>query len=323
MSRNPALSSLPAPTVDTRLTGRLHSRYQRGEFSQTSYRQAVLASKFVSHHLVASRPVSSVSPVQFSKLRQAVADTGRNLRSQKNLIIDVRSLFRWATRMGYCGEVDFGPGFRPPSDDAIDIENEKVGKIRFFDREDLLAVLSVCRPKLKAQILLGVNCGFQAHDIQYLTLDKLHLDEETPFHDFRRVKKPRRRMAVLWPETVEAVRAYLDVRPESSERILFVSKKGEPHTGERFEALLSQGFVRAFNRAGRTRPKGASFGSLRHTLATVLDLSTDVKMTNLIMGRKDKTIRQRHYVQFNLNELTRLKKVTDIVHRWLFDGVVE
>ncbi len=300
------------------------ARRDRGELDATSYRHFIFASKFILEHLGKSKSASTLSPRHFAELRQAVAKTGRNLRSQKNLIIDVRAIFRWAKRMHYIETVEFGPEFRPPNVDAIEREHEKQGTRRFFDREDLLAILETCRPKFKAQVLLGINCGFQGHDVQFLTLARLHLDSEIPYHDFRRVKKPRRRMAALWPETVEALRYYLnEVRPESSERIVFLDRSGKPTVNPRYEGVLTQSLDLAFKRAGRDRPKGAGFGSLRHTLATVLDLSNDTKMTNLIMGHKDKTIRQRHYVQFNLSELTRLKKVSDIVHRWLFDGEVE
>ena len=95
----------------------VEARHDRGELNQSDRRHLIFAAKFTVKHLLQSRPLSTVGPVQFTKLREAVTATGRNLRSQKNLIIHVRSMFRWAARMGYCEAVDFGPAFNALAQD--------------------------------------------------------------------------------------------------------------------------------------------------------------------------------------------------------------
>jgi integrase len=303
------------------------ARRDRGELSQTTFTGLVFARNFALDHLPPNRPITSVTPVVFSQLRRAIAETGRNLRSQKNLIVDIRTMFRWVVRSGYIPSIEFGPEFVIPSSNAIAREREQSGRDRFLNRNIILATLDAASSKLRAMILLGINCGLQAHDLQAMPIDSLHLDTDTPYHDFRRVKNLRPRRAVLWPETVEAIKAWLEVRPHPKTKqdkpILFLTNCGGRHVPSSAHQVIGYQFRQAASGTKVKLPDGVSFGSLRHTFATVAELAGDDAMSSLIMGHTKKGIRRKHYVQRNLRELKRLKAVADLVREWLYAGKID
>jgi integrase len=301
-------------------------RRDSAEISTTYARDLLFAAAFVEKHMVRSRPVESLQPDHFAALRQAVTATGRGLRGQKNLMADIRTMFLWGgdtpgKGMGYYPNVDFGPRFQPPSSDALAKEREASGSTRFIEREDLLALLEHAKPAMKCMILLGINCGFYASDSIALTFDRLHLSHRTPHHDFYRMKNGRRRVGVLWPETVNALVTYIERhRGDSDSDRVILNQYGRPHSDAAVGRGIRTAFMNLAKKAKVTLPPCTSIGSLRHTYGTVVDLAPDQQMIDLSMGHAPKGMQKRIYSQLNLGELDRLAAVADVVHRWLYKG---
>ena len=296
-------------------------RSESGEIGRPFYLEMRFACKFLKGqlgHYIAAQ----LHPTHFTKLRQAVTETKRNLRSQGNLIGNIRAIFRWGAAMQYLpSQPPYGPRFKSPSADAVAKEYELSGKCRFIDREDLLRLIENASPSMKVILLLGINCGFYAGDTIAIPLRRLHLDGPVPFHDFPRAKNGRRRKAVLWPETVEAIREYIERhRGDCPAPNLLISRNGEPYERGATCGTLKDIFTTLCEQSEVSLSKGTNIGSLRHTYGTVVDLSPDQKMINLTMGHTDKSLQKRVYSQLNLNELNRLKAVADVVHRWLYEG---
>ena len=313
-----------AVTLDGLLSAHLadvDKRIAAGKLSTKTRRDyAPLAKLFRSVHGIGlcGMPAQHLGPQHFAAVQEAIEKSGRSLRSQKNVIIAVKSVFNWGRQMGLIDEVNFGPRFTVPPLEAIESQQEETGKVRFFSRETILAALATASPKLRVAILLGINCGFYASDTIAITLDHLHLDCEVPHHDFRRVKTKRRRMAVLWPETVAAIVAYRDEhrRPvDSNERRLMITREGLPYSAKKHTIELSDSFTRSIN---GSRVAGVSLGSLRHTYATVVDSVPDQTAIDLTMGHTNKSLQKRVYRQLNINEQKRLKTVADAVRTWLY-----
>jgi integrase len=181
---------------------------------------------------------------------------------------------------------------------------------------------------MRVVILLGINCAFYPSDTVSITYKHIHFDAPIPYHDFRRAKTRRKRMAALWPETVAAIRDYTDHhRPQSECGNVLLTRQKIPHTGRGGSVCLANTFNELVEKVGH-RPRGVSLGSLRHTYGTVMDLVSDTPMVDLTMGhvagsvrgQSSKSLQRRIYSQFNLNELKRLKAVADVVHDWLYDG---
>ena len=273
--------------------------------------------------------IDLLNPEHFARARRTLKDSGRRPRTQKNYVHSVKAIFNWGLKMGfYSKPINYGPEFVPPSTTTIEAEQEENSAIRFLDRDLILKVLSVADVRIKIAALLGINCAFYPGDTASITYGHIHLDAPIPYHDFRRVKTRHKRMAVLWPETVAAIRDYTDNhRPRSDTNIILLSRNGTPYATKSAHTSLMRKFNRLVKKVG-DRPKGVSIGSLRHTYGTVMDLVNDTQMVDLTMGhvagtvrgRAGKSLQRRIYSQFNINELKRLKAVADVVHDWLFDG---
>jgi len=270
-------------------------------------------------------PVRMLTPTHFAMVADELEKSDRTLRTQKNIIMAARAVFNWGGPEGmqlFDDRIRFGPRFKPPKSDAIEAEQEAAGIVRFLDREVILEALDTAKPRLKIAILLGINCAFYPGDTIAVARDHFHLDGEIPYHDFRRVKTRRQRKAVLWPETVAAIREYWEKyrRPkDKSERRLLLSERGEPHAYSGQGRSLLESFGRLLDRIGN-RMKGVGLGSLRHTYATVVDSVPDQAMIDLTMGHTNKSIQKRTYRQLNLDELGRLKVLADRVWGWLYSG---
>jgi integrase len=290
-------------------------RVEQGEMSkQTVTGYARLRNIFRSAG-VARTVAKNMGPLQFAAISRAIAD-GRKPRSQLNCYVDIRSLFRWAAEMEYIEPVRFGPRFKPPSRD--DIEADQESRSRFIPQDVILDVLARADQRLKVAILLGLNCAFGPGDSIAITLDNLHLDAEVPYHDFRRTKNNRRRAAALWPETVNAIRRYIDGdrRPKAADEKTLILGRGNPY-GEHGCKAISRQFNRLIAVVG-AKKEGASLGSLRHTYATVVDQHVDQPMIDLTMGHAGQGLRRRVYRQLHLDELKRLQSIAQVAHDWLF-----
>ena len=306
-------------------------RAASGKLSQSSIRDYLAARNFLVEAGLFHKAICNLRPDHFSEANQLLTTSKRRPRTQKNVIVSIRAIFNWGEKMGlYDDAVIFGPEFAPPSLTDIEAEQEENGVVRFFDRELILDALEIADVKMKVAILLGINCAFYPSDTVSLTYQHVHLDSPIPYHDFRRVKTRRRRMAALWPETVAAIEKYTGChRPQNDSDNILLSQDGTPYTKKSGHNNIIKSFNRLLEKAGG-RPKGVSLGSLRHTYGTLMDLVTDTPMVDLTMGHTSgsvqgqarKSLQRRIYSQMNLKELERLKAVADVVHDWLYEGKI-
>jgi len=301
----------------------VEGRRDAGELSVTYARDVVFAIDFAKKHMVCTRPVKALRPTHFSKLRQAVRNTPRKLQAQKSLIMAIRGIFRWGSEMELHEPVRFGPEFKPPSSDQIAQEREALGRTRFIDREVVLSLLKHAKPHMKCMILLGINCGFYASDSIHLTFNRLHVDHDIPHHDFSRVKNGRRRVAMLWPETVAALESYIQGhRGKNESNRVILNQYGRPYTADAVGRGIRAAFRNLADTAEVTLGPGVSIGSLRHTYGTVVDLAHDQQMIDLSMGHAATGMQKRIYSQLNLGELDRLAVVAEVVRQWLYHGKI-
>jgi len=328
--RDHLLAGLIPPTQNGSMTvGELVARHLMdvddrivtGQLSPRTRHDYQAASQLLEDTRLAGVPIASLGPEHFTAVQSAMERRGWGPSTMRNRITAVRTVFRWGREMGlYDREVRYGPRFKAPGIHAIEYEREERGVSRFLDREVILAALRVAEPSMRVAILLGINCGFYQSDTVAVTLDRLHLDGEIPYHDFRRVKTKRRRMAALWPETVTAILDYRDNhrKPvDQTERRLLLTRRRRAHSGRE---ALERAWCKLL--ADKHLP-GAGIGSLRHTYATVVDLVPDQAMIDLTMGHAPRSLQKRVYSQLNLNELGRLQKIANTVREWLFDGSVQ
>lgn len=303
--------------------GDVDDRVKAGKMAAKSRRDFLPLSGVIQQAGLSNYAASEMGPVQFAAIQRVIENSGRRPRSQKNVVNGIRSVFKWGAGMQLIKAVEYGPRFVAPKAEAIEIEQEENGAMRFIDRETILKAFDAANLKMRVAILLGINCAFYQGDTIAISLDNLHESNGVSYHDFRRAKNGRRRMAVLWPETSAAIKEYCEKqrRPaKDGEKKLVLTQYGMPYTSAGEARKLGDAFGRIMSKID-AKSDGVSIGSLRHTYATVIDSHPDQTMIDLTMGHAGKGMQKRVYKQLNLDELDRLKVISDIARKWLFQGV--
>lgn len=290
----------------------LEGRLKLGKLSKSAAADYAPLLKIFRAAGILNVPLKDLGPHEFARVHGIIENSGRRPRTQKNLIVTIRALFNWGREMQMVEEVLYGPQFKPPSLIDIEAEQEEVSACRFLEAEAIRAMLEVAESHLKVAILLGINCGFYQSDSVALQFKHLHNEGDIVYHNFRRVKNKRPRMAVLWPEVVEEIEEHhgfsLELLQTSSIHVLKAG--GMPARRLQLE------FNRLANKVGE-KSKGVGIGSLRHTYATVIDTVPDQTMIDLTMGHVARSLQKRTYKQVNIDELERLKKVAGVARKWL------
>jgi integrase len=219
----------------------------------------------------------------------------------------------------------FGPEFKRPSADKLRKHRAARAK-RLFTSLEIRQLLdgkdaegkhvAGAGTQLRAMILLGINCGFGNSDVADLPLSLVDL--EKGWIDFPRPKTGIDRRCPLWPETINALRAAIEERPEPKGKAdadcVFVTRQGNRWVHENTNSVGLE-FGKAMRRLGINGRKGLGFYSLRHTFRTIADATKDFPAVRLIMGHADGSIDAVYREHI---EDERLKSVVAHVRIWLF-----
>jgi integrase len=294
------------------------------------------ARSFNDYHRTAARVVKSfgvhrlvddLAPGDFGLLRsELAADFGPVVLG--NHIGRVRSIFKHGYESGLLEKpVRFGPEFGKPNKRTMRLARAARGP-RMFEPSEIKQLLDGAGEQMRAMVLLGINCGMGNTDVASLTRGAVDLKKAVI--DFPRPKTGIARRCVLWPETVEALRAVEKRRPKPREAehadLVFMTKYGQPwvrvgEPGERSKgkntAVVKDSVTTEFaklQRAVGIEPDGRGFYGLRHTFRTVADEVGDRRAVDLIMGHENGQDIANSYVERVADE--RLWKVAEHVRKW-------
>lgn len=317
--------------INSLLEDRL-AKMERGELDPGSYADYREATRSFMSIVGPDRSPYELMPATFAAVKEQWGQT-RGAAALGRWVQLVRTAFRHAGPDGI-GLMDrpprYGGQFAKPAAkfrrrDIREAEAES-GK-RLFSPDEIRRILAECNPTLKACVLLGLNCGFLAIDCARLTPKDLDLDRA--WLEFVRQKTETPRAAVLWPETVQAIRDVKRPDPKDAadaERI-FLTREGRPlvhdhitrnadggiKTIHRCDAI-NQSLRDVLQRLGIKR-KGVNFSACRKTFRTAADEIGDSNAVNLIMGHGFPGMAQ-FYVRAVAEP--RLKRIADHVHAVLF-----
>jgi integrase len=173
------------------------------------------------------RAVTDLAADDFEQLRARLTKTWGPV-TLGNEIQRVRSLFRYAFDAALIDRpVRIGPVFRRPAKKVLRRLRRANGH-RMFEAAELRALVAAAGPQMRAMVLLGINCGFGNADCG--TLPQNALDLKRGWVDYPRPKTGAERRCPLWPETVDAIRASLSVRPAPKDAagagLVFVTRAG-------------------------------------------------------------------------------------------------
>lgn len=223
-----------------------------------------------------------------------------------NRVQCVRTMFRWAADTARL--IDripwYGDSFhKTPAADKRRAKRAKSAEHgdRVFTLREVKAITGAVDGQLKAFVLLGLNGGMYAADIAQLVPADIRIEGRLTLIDNDRIKTGVRRRFVLWPETVEAIKAC-----RRGEDVLFVTSHGNPWVngetnsiGMLFGRLLDDLDIRR---------KGVGFGALRHTHVSAVGAHPDRNAARLVRGHLISGI-EDHY---DFPDIKRIKAVTDL-----------
>lgn len=275
------------------------------------------------------RLVEDLTSSDFGVLRASLAET-RGPVALGNEVNRVRSVFKYGYDAGLLERpMRFGPEFIRPPRRAVRLAKHAQGE-RMFEATEIRTLLEAAPTALKAMILLGINCGLGNSDVSDLPRSALHF--KSAILEFPRPKTGIRRRAVLWPETVEAIKIWLKDRPEPRDAvdkdIVFLTQQGRRWVRVSDPGVRSKGKTQAvvtdsvgllfgrLMRETKTHTPGRSFYALRHTFRTVADELGDRRAIDLVMGHEPGGDIATHYVERIEDE--RLMKVAGHVRQWLY-----
>lgn len=286
-----------------------------GELEPKSYRDLFRECRRIKDYFGRDRYVEDLGPDDFIGFRVHLAE-GRSKTTLGNIINRSRSVFNWAFDNALISSpVVFGTGFNKPSKRHIKRESNERGE-RIFEPDQIIDLVDAATPAIRVAILLGINTGIGNMDVGQMRFK--HINLETGWLDYPRIKTSNARRAKLWPETVQAIRDYLEVRPKAKhiehDDIVLLTRYFLPWSNPKTSAdPISREVKKLVD--SLELPGGLSYYRLRHTFRTVADEVLDQPAINLCMGHSDRTMGD-HYRHRISNK--RLEAVADVVHGWLY-----
>lgn len=328
LQAGPAADGLTLRDLINRYLTAKQRRLEAGELGRRSFADyhtamARLIKLFRPHRLV-----SDFLPEDFGRLRGELAKTRGPLALSAD-ITKVKGLFKFGYEEGLLDRLPrYGPGFAKPPKRSVRMARAGRGT-RMFEPEEISKLLANAGVQMRAMILLGLNGGMGNTDVAALPLGAVDLKRGVI--NFPRPKTGITRRAVLWPETVQALKAVLQVRPKAKrpedERLMFITKYGLPWVrvqapqgrgkAERLAVVVDSVGLEfgKLMRGTKTYQSGRAFYGLRHTFRTVADEVGDRRPIDLIMGHENGQDVATRYIERISDE--RLMKVSDHVRRWV------
>ncbi len=303
-------------------------RVESGEMGRRSFSDYHGAAGRLVGFLGRHRLVDDVTSDDFGRLRAHLSKR-RGPVALGNEIGRVRSIFKHGYEAGLLNRpVRYGPEFSKPPKRAMRLARRQRGE-QMFEPNEVRLLLASAGPAIRAMILLGLNCGMGNTDVAHLPRSALDLEAGTL--EFPRPKTGIPRRAVLWPETVGALRDWLAIRPrpkrDEDNDLVFITKYGHrwvrvEEPGDRSKggtkAVVKDAVVLEFGklvRSVRVHRHGRGFYALRHTFRTVADEVGDRRAVDLIMGHENGADIATHYVERIADE--RLSRVAAHVRGWV------
>jgi integrase len=285
-----------------------------GELSPRSYADYAEVCKRLIGSFGKGRLVADLRPDDFERLRAASAKQWGPVRLG-NEITRVRTVFNYAFKGALLDRpMVFGEGFKVPSKRTLRTHRAARGP-KMFEADEIRRMVQAAGPALRAMILLGVNCGFGNSDCGTLPLAALDLDGG--WVNYHRPKTGISRRCPLWPETVAALREWLNKRPETKDPtdagLVFVTKYGQPWAKDAADSPITKQTRKLLDALGINGHR--NFYALRHTFETIAGEAKDQAAVDAIMGhaRDDMASVYRERISD-----ARLREVTEHVRRWLF-----
>jgi site-specific recombinase XerD len=255
------------------------------------------------------RNFENLQPRDFLAYKSKFAETN-NPVTVGNEITRIKTAINWLAASKMAKMPDVGPDFKKPSAKAARRHKREMG-VKLFTPAQIHAILDESGVRMKAMVLIGINCGYHNSDCETISLAQLQAAIKTGTIEHAREKTEVERACPLWPETIAALKAWIDRRPQCKSKRAFVLPSGRDLSPVNCDVAKR---FRAVREAAEISDGGFSW--LRKTFATFAGETGDQVAVNFIMGHVDGTVPG---IYRQLVREHRLQKVVDHMRRWLFE----
>ncbi len=270
-----------------------HSKVIAGDLSARHYNDQIYSlGKFMSF-VGNGRTIRSISTLDLQSYKRKLQCANGSAHRLNLHIGAMKALFHWARRNDVLQDI--------PNIGAVSRSKIVHHEMYTFSSDQIKKLLRAANSKMKAMILLGLNCGFGCMDCARLKWTDLDLDNG-------RVQLPRSKTGVprnlpLWPETVKALKEL-----QRSGQLVFYTEEGHPRVrtslktredgSKRYTTVnaVASMFARLLKKTKINAPKGTGFYALRRTAATLAARSGDPFAVQRLLGHVNLDMATR-YVQ--------------------------
>jgi len=270
-----------------------HSRVLAGALTPKHYNDDIGSLGRLMSFLGQSCRIESISTLDLQNYKRKLQSAYGSVHRLNLHIGAMKALFHWARR----NEVLQGI----PNIDAVSRSKIIHHEMYTFSCDQIKKLLSAANSKMKAMILLGLNCGFGCADCARLKWTDIHLDNGRV--QLSRSKTGVPRNLPLWPETMRALKEV----PRSGQ-LVFYTEEGHPWVrtslkikedgSKRYTTVnaVTSMFARVLKKTKIEVPKGTGFYALRRTAATLAARSGDPFAVQRLLGHVNLDMATR-YVQ--------------------------
>jgi len=272
------------------LTNLYHDRARRKGRSPHTIAKIRRYVRLIGPVLGLTRDAHSLGPQDFARLRDALDAYAPTTAA--DVITYTRSIFDWAFSARLLDRrADYGPDFDKPSsrDLARWRERRRLERPPLVHPKTFRALLSVADVTWgRAALLMAINCGFGAADLAIITPEHIRLpdvDSDYGWLDATRAKTAMPRLGELWPETVAAIRPYVDCAGRLDP--IFLTNRGAPIVGRSATGRSGRNAIKSRFDRWRDRVDGAGhhvFLDLRRTFSTIALAVSDQEPVRIVMG---------------------------------------
>jgi len=214
---------------------------------------------------------------------------GNSIKTRNARLAAIKSFFRFLARedpilLQQCQKIC-----------AIPSKKSESKPIDYLDKDELKAILDSVDGtdhaglRDNALLLFLYNTGTRAQEVVDVTREDIQLDSSAPqvlIHG----KGKKQRRCPLWPETVTALKTYLDYRPSQNpdEQRCFLNRNGVPITRFGIRYIVQKYAKKASLIHPDLKKKTVTTHTFRHTTAVhLIQSGNEINMVRLWLGHED------------------------------------
>lgn len=218
------IDALPADSNVKRLAGAWRKLQTERFNTMQAGKRVISPSTFAEYCRVADALVAELGNTRIKDLQAQDFMRWQNkmngaMATISRRITIVRQIFAYGQEQHRIPQPYYGDRFSQSSIQKL--QNHRTKPLELFEPEQIRALLYYAPALLRASVLLGINAGFYAVDVSELRIN----DIEGNLLDHLRHKSGVRRMAILWPETLSAMK---QAKRRNREGRWFMNQSGKP-----------------------------------------------------------------------------------------------